>query len=63
MLDGLDAESSRDMGLSGVDTVRQRLEHNGRLANSRHKPADSNDLLPKIDEILYYANEVSRSDN
>jgi hypothetical protein len=49
-------------GVSPVDTVRQRLEQNGRLANPRYKPADSNDLLPKVDEILYYANEVSQPD-
>ncbi|WP_040001086.1 integrase core domain-containing protein, partial [Gluconobacter thailandicus] len=29
-------------GLSPVDTVRQRLEHNGGLANPRYKPADNN---------------------
>lgn len=50
-------------GLSPVDTVRQRLEQNGRLANPRYKPADSNDLLPKVDKILYYANEVSQPDS
>ncbi|ANQ41847.1 integrase [Gluconobacter oxydans] len=50
-------------GLSPVDTVRQRLEHNGGLANPRYKPADNNELLPKVDEILHYANEVSQPDS
>jgi transposase InsO family protein len=50
-------------GLSPIDRVRQRLDHNGRLANPRYKPADNNDLLPKVDEILYYANEVSQPDS
>ncbi len=50
-------------GLSPVDTVRQRLEHNGGLVNPRYKPADNNELLPKVDEILHYANEVSQPDS
>jgi hypothetical protein len=49
-------------GLSPIDTVHRCLEHNGRLANPRYKPVDSNDLMPKVDEILYYANEVSQPD-
>jgi transposase InsO family protein len=50
-------------GWSPIDTVRQRLEYDGRMANPRYKPANSNELLPKVDEILSYANEVSQPDN
>jgi transposase InsO family protein len=50
-------------GLSPLDTVRQRLEHNRRLANPRYKPADNNELLPKVNQIRYYANDVSQPDN
>lgn len=50
-------------GLSPIDTVLRCLKHNGRLANPRYKPVDSNDLMPKVDEILYYANEVSQPDS
>ncbi len=49
-------------GGSPIDTVRRHLARNGSLANPKYKPADSNDLLPKVDEILYYANEVSQPD-
>ncbi|GBQ40387.1 DDE superfamily endonuclease [Acidocella aminolytica 101 = DSM 11237] len=50
-------------GGSPIDTVRRHLARNGRLANPHYKPADSNDLLPKVDEILYYANDVSQPDS
>jgi hypothetical protein len=33
------------------------------LANPCYKPADNNELLPKVDEILHYANEVSQPDS
>ncbi|WP_347141054.1 IS481 family transposase, partial [Paracoccus sp. SSK6] len=49
-------------GLSPLDTVHQRLEHNTCLANPCYKPANSNDLMPKVDEILFYANDVSQPD-
>ncbi|WP_200844844.1 MULTISPECIES: hypothetical protein [unclassified Novosphingobium] len=42
---------------------RQRIERNGRLANPSYKPANNNDLLPKVDEMINYANEVSRPDS
>ena len=50
-------------GVSPLDTVRQRLEQNSRLANPCYKPANSKDIMPKVDEILYYANDVSQPDN
>jgi hypothetical protein len=50
-------------GLSPADTVHQHLRHNGRLANPGYKPADPSALMPKVDEILYYANEVSQPDS
>jgi transposase InsO family protein len=50
-------------GVSPIDAVRQRLEHNSRLANPCYKPANGNDLMPKIDEVLYYANAVSQPDS
>jgi transposase InsO family protein len=50
-------------GLSPIDTVRQRLENNNRLANPRYKPANSNDIMPRVDGILYYANDVSQPDS
>lgn len=50
-------------GLSPVGTVCQRLEHNRLLANPRYKPAESNDLLHKVDEILNYANDVPQPDS
>lgn len=40
-------------GVSPLDTVRQRLENNSCLANPCYKPANSNDIMPKVDEILY----------
>ena len=49
-------------GSSPIDTVRKRLEHNGHLANPDYKPVNHNELLPRVDEILYYANEVSQPD-
>ncbi|NMN07662.1 hypothetical protein FHT17_004911, partial [Novosphingobium sp. SG916] len=36
---------------------------NSRLENKLYKPpADQNDLLNKVDRILFYANEVSQPD-
>jgi hypothetical protein len=49
-------------GVSPIDTVRQRLEHNSCLANPCYKPANSNDIMPKVDDILFYANDVSQPD-
>ena len=50
-------------GVSPLDTVRQRLENNSRLANPCYTPANGKDIMPKVDEILYYANDVSQPDN
>jgi hypothetical protein len=47
-------------GLSPLDTVCQPLENNSRLANPCYKPANCNDLMPKVDEILYYDIDVSQ---
>ena len=50
-------------GVSPIDTVRQRFEHNSRKANPCYKPANSNDIMPKVEEILHYANDVSQPDS
>lgn len=50
-------------GLSPIDTVRRRLENNSLLASQCYKPANSNDIMPKAKEILYYANDVSQPDS
>ena len=49
-------------GVSPLDTVRQRLENNSRLANPCYTPTNGKDIMPKVDEILYYANDVSQPD-
>ncbi|NKJ45069.1 hypothetical protein FHW94_004579, partial [Novosphingobium sp. SG720] len=50
-------------GLSPIDKVGERLKLNSRLKNKLYKPpADQNDLLNKVDRILFYANEVSQPD-
>jgi transposase InsO family protein len=49
-------------GDSPIDTVHRHLARNGRLASPHYKPPDRNSLLPKVDEILHYANEVSQPD-
>jgi transposase InsO family protein len=51
-------------GLTPIDKVAERLKLDGRRENKLYKPpADQNDLLNKVDRILYYANEVSQPDN
>jgi transposase InsO family protein len=49
-------------GLNPIETIRQRLKHNSRLANPYYEPMDANDMPAKVDKILYYANEVSQPD-
>jgi transposase InsO family protein len=50
-------------GLTPIDKVAELLKLNGRLENKLYKPpADQDDLLNKVDRILYYANEVSQPD-
>ena len=50
--------------LAPIDKVAERLKLNGRLKNKLYKPpADQNDLLNRVDRILYYANEVSQPGN
>jgi transposase InsO family protein len=50
-------------GLSPVDKVKQHLELNARLANPLYNPATDDELMAKVDDVLYYANEVSQPDN
>ena len=46
-----------------IDSVRQHLARNSNLASPQYKPIDSKYLLPMVDEILYYTNEVSQPDS
>lgn len=39
-------------------TTSRRSQGVRPFADSRYRPADSDDLLPKVDKILYYVNEV-----
>lgn len=51
-------------GCSPSDKVDQRLKLNTRLANPLYKAtAKQDDLIAKVDGILYYANEVSQPDS
>jgi hypothetical protein len=50
-------------GLSPVDKVKQHVEVNARLANLLYKPVNDDELMAKVDDVLYYANEVSQPDN
>jgi len=51
-------------GLAPIDKVAERLKLNRGLENKLYKPpADQNDLLNKVDKVLYYANEVSQPDS
>ena len=51
-------------GLAPIDKVAERLKLNGGQENKLYKrPADQNDLINKVDRVLYYANEVSQPDN
>jgi transposase InsO family protein/transposase-like protein len=52
------------LGLSPIDKVEQRLQLNAGLANPIYKAKPNDDgLNTKVDDILYYANEVSQPDN
>ncbi|WP_448785226.1 IS481 family transposase [Brucella intermedia] len=50
-------------GMSPVDKVKQHIEKNARLANPVYKPAIDDELMAKVDDVLYYANEVSQPDS
>ncbi|ASV84167.1 DDE domain protein [Ochrobactrum quorumnocens] len=50
-------------GKSPVNKVKQHLELNARLANPLYKPAIDGELMAKVDDVLYYANEVSQPDS
>jgi hypothetical protein len=43
--------------------VDERVQLNARLANSLYKPAKQANLMKKVDDVLYYANEVSQPDS
>jgi transposase InsO family protein len=51
-------------GLSPVDKVEQRIQLNAHFANPLYKPhTNQDDLITKVGNILYYANEVSQPDS
>jgi transposase InsO family protein len=50
-------------GRSAVEKVDERVQLNARLANSLYKPAKQANLMKKVDDVLYYANEVSQPDS
>jgi transposase InsO family protein len=51
-------------GLSPTDKVDERIKINRQLANKLYKPpADQDDLLIRVEKILFYANEVSQPDS
>jgi transposase InsO family protein len=51
-------------GCSPIDKVDQRLQLNSRLANPLYNAtAIPENLIHKVDDILYYANEVSQPDS
>lgn len=49
-------------GSTPLDEVHEQIEHNARLANPLYKPASQGDLMAKVDDVLYYANDVSQPD-
>ena len=49
-------------GHTPIEKVHERIELNPRLANPLYKPAKHGELMNKVDDVLYYANEVSQPD-
>ena len=51
-------------GCSPIDKVEQHLQLNSRLANPLYSAtANQDELIRKVDDILYYANDVSQPDS
>ena len=50
-------------GGSPSQKVDERIELNPALANPLYKPAAQDDLMARVDDVLYYANDVSQPDS
>lgn len=50
-------------GGSPSQKINERIQSKPALANSLYKPAAQDDIMDKVDDVLYYANDVSQSDN
>lgn len=50
-------------GGSPSQKVDERIQRKPALANPLYKPAAQDDLMAKVDDVLYYANDVSQPDN
>jgi transposase InsO family protein len=52
------------LGCTPIDKIDQHIKLDTRLANPLYKaPPNQDDLIAKVDRILYYANEVSQPDS
>lgn len=49
-------------GASPSQKVDERIQLKPALANPLYKPAAQDDLMAKVDDVLYYANDVSQPD-
>ena len=50
-------------GSSPVEKVDERIQLNPHLANPLYKTPRQDDLMNKVDNVLYYANDVSQPDS
>ena len=50
-------------GGSPSQKVDERIQRKPALANPLYKPTAQDDLMAKVDDVLYYANDVSQPDN
>nr|WP_262503715.1 integrase core domain-containing protein [Sphingobium xenophagum] len=50
-------------GASPSQKVDERIQRKPALANPLYKPAAQDDLMAKVDDVLYYANDVSQPDS
>ena len=50
-------------GLSPHQRAEERIRLMPSLANPLYKPPAPDDLMSKVDDILYYANDVSQPDS
>lgn len=50
-------------GLSPSEKVKERLQLNRQLANPLYKTPAQDNLMAKVDDVLYYANDVSQPDS
>ena len=46
-----------------IDTVHERIEIDARLANPLYRRSKPDDVMAKVNDILYFANDVSQPDS